>query len=101
MSSIGHSPESHAGFPCPLPLAALAEHLSDEEIEQICRDLGHTWRDRQFPPGVTVRSCVHRALNGALMAQTIYHRLLRASWLDRLHWKMAGAVLTRDKGANP
>lgn len=64
MSSIGHSPESHAGFPCPLPLAALAEHLSDEEIEQICRDLGHTWRDRQFPPGVTVRSCVHRALNG-------------------------------------
>lgn len=64
MSSIGHAPQSHAGFPCPLPLAALAEHLPDGEIEQICRDLGHTWRDRQFPPGVTVRSCVHRALNG-------------------------------------
>lgn len=64
MSSIGRGAQSHAGFPCPLPLAALAEHLSDEEIEQISRDVGHAWRKRQFPPGVTVRSCVHRALNG-------------------------------------
>lgn len=44
-------------------LDALAEHLRDEEIHEICRDLGHSWRDRRLPPGVTVRSCIHRALN--------------------------------------
>ena len=44
-------------------LDAVAEHLMDQEINEICRDLGHAWRDRRLTPGVTVRSCVHRALN--------------------------------------
>jgi len=64
MSCIDYDPKSHEEFRRALPLAALGEHLPDGEIEQICCDLGHTWRDRRLPPGLTVRSCVHRALNG-------------------------------------
>jgi len=44
-------------------MAALQAFLSDEEIETICRQLGHTWRDRSLPPGVTARSLVYRALH--------------------------------------
>jgi hypothetical protein len=44
-------------------VAALAELLQDDEIELICRQRGHTWRNRIFTPAVTVRSMVHRALN--------------------------------------
>lgn len=46
-----------------LPLAALEAHLSDTEVEAICRDLGHRWRRRQWPPGPTVRSMVYRGLH--------------------------------------
>lgn len=44
-------------------MAAVQEFLSDAEIETICRQLGHTWRRRRLPPGVTVRSMVYRSLN--------------------------------------
>jgi len=54
---------SHPGFPHGIQVAALSELLGDKEIELVCRHLGHTWRDRIFTPGVTVRSMVHRALN--------------------------------------
>jgi len=64
MYAIGIPPQTRQGFPCAVPLAALDACLPDEEIERICRDLGHTWRTRDLPPGRTVRSCVHRALNG-------------------------------------
>ena len=43
-------------------MAALQQLLGDDEIEIICRPLGHTWRDRIFTPGVTVRSMIYRAL---------------------------------------
>jgi hypothetical protein len=56
--------QSHQQFPCGVPLAALDEYLPDDEIYEVCRDLGHTWRHRHLPPGRTVRTCVHRALNG-------------------------------------
>ena len=46
-----------------LQLASLEELLPDTEIEVICRTQGHTWRNRQFPPGPTVRSMVYRGLN--------------------------------------
>jgi hypothetical protein len=46
-----------------LQLAALSELLGDDEIETICRELGHQWRDRRLPPGVTVRSMVYRGLH--------------------------------------
>jgi len=50
-------------FPPAAQVAALQEFLSDAEIETICRQLGHVWRSRQFPPGVTVRSMVYRGLH--------------------------------------
>jgi hypothetical protein len=46
-----------------LQLAALSELLGDEEIETVCRELGHQWRERRLPPGVTVRSMVYRGLH--------------------------------------
>jgi len=50
-------------FSSPVQLAALREYLSDGEIETICRQLGHRWRRRILPPGVTVRSLVYRGLH--------------------------------------
>ena len=63
MNAIVPPPESHQQFRRPVQLAALAEFLSDQEIETICRHLGHTWRNRIFPPGTTVRSLVYRSLH--------------------------------------
>lgn len=45
-----------------IDVAALDDHLNDEEIETICLQLGHQWRERVFPPAVTVRSIVYRGL---------------------------------------
>jgi hypothetical protein len=44
-------------------MAALGTYLSDEEVEALCRQLGHVWRCRLRPPGVTVRSMVYRGLH--------------------------------------
>lgn len=63
MSCIVKSAPLHERFSRSIALAALEEHLRDDEVEEICHDLGHAWRDRQLPPGITVRSCVQRALN--------------------------------------
>ena len=64
MCNIDKSVKSHQKECNPtVQLAALAELLKDDEIELICRQLGHKWRDRIFTPAVTVRSMVHRALN--------------------------------------
>jgi hypothetical protein len=46
-----------------LQLAALSNLLNDDEIETVCRKLGHQWRGRLLPPGVTVRSMVYRGLH--------------------------------------
>ena len=50
-------------FPPPAQIAALGQYLSDEEIEAICRRLGHVWRQRLLGPGTTVRSMVYRGLH--------------------------------------
>ena len=65
MYHIDKSVKSHQenGSNRSLQLAALAELLKDDEIELICQQLGHKWRNRIFTPAVTVRSMVHRALN--------------------------------------
>jgi hypothetical protein len=63
MYRIVHSSKSHQRIRRSLQLAALGDLLSDQEVESICRDIGHTWRDRQLPPGVTVRSMVYRGLH--------------------------------------
>jgi hypothetical protein len=64
MVSIVTAPRSQQEFRRNIQLQAAANHLADDEIHEICRDLGHHWRHRTFTPAVTVRSCVHRALNG-------------------------------------
>jgi len=46
-----------------IPFAALRELLTDAEIETICKQLGHTWRQRRLPPAVMVRSLVYRGLH--------------------------------------
>ena len=46
-----------------IPFAALRELLTDAEIETICQQLGHTWRERRLPPAVMVRSLVYRSLH--------------------------------------
>jgi len=63
MYSIVAFPVSSGLFRRSLQLAALGDLLPDAEIEAICRDIGHVWRNRQFPPGPTVRSMVYRGLN--------------------------------------
>ena len=63
MDVSGYSIDECAGCHEQFQVAALRELLSDEEIETICRQLGHTWRDRVLPPGVTVRSMVYRGLH--------------------------------------
>jgi len=63
MYSIVTTPVPSRPFRESLQLAALENLLPDAEIEAICRDIGHGWRDRQLPPGSTVRSMVYRGLN--------------------------------------
>lgn len=63
MYRIVHSPKSHQRIRRSLQLAALDGLLPDAEVEALCRRLGHGWRKRQLPPGVTVRSMVYRGLH--------------------------------------
>ena len=61
MYNIDKSAKTHQKFKRGIQLAALAELLADNEINLICQQLGHTWRNRILTPTVTVRSMVHRA----------------------------------------
>ena len=63
MYPIVRSAKSHREFRRSVRLSALRELLPDQQIEDICRQLGHTWRDRKLPPGRTLRSMVYRGLN--------------------------------------
>lgn len=63
MNGIDSHPESHQVFSPADQVAALADMLSDTEIDTLCRQLGHTWRRRIFSPGITVRSMVYRRLH--------------------------------------
>jgi hypothetical protein len=63
MYRIDHPANSPQQIRRSLQLAALDALLPDDEVEAICRDIGHSWRDRKLPPGVTLRSMVFRALH--------------------------------------
>ena len=63
MYGIDPSAVSPQQFPPVVQVTALGAFLSDEEIEMICRQLGHRWRCRLLPPGVAVRSMVYRSLH--------------------------------------
>jgi hypothetical protein len=63
MHRIVHSRKAHQRIRRSLQLAALGELLPDREIEALCRQRGHSWRNRKLPPGPTVRSMVFRGLH--------------------------------------
>jgi len=63
MYIIDTSAEDQQIFSQRIPFAALRELLTDAEIKTICKQLGHTWRERQLPPAVMVRSLVYRSLH--------------------------------------
>jgi hypothetical protein len=63
MYRIVHSGHSHQRIRRSIQLAALDKLLPDKEVEAICRELGHAWRDRKLPPGTTVRSMIYRGLH--------------------------------------
>lgn len=63
MYSIGKSTEDQQAFSQHIPFAALRELLTDAEIETICKQLGHIWRERLLPPAIMVRSLVYRNLH--------------------------------------
>lgn len=63
MNSIDFPFSEHEPVSCNVSLAALADYLNDDEIETICRQLGHSFRHRLLPPGTLVRSIVYRSLH--------------------------------------
>jgi hypothetical protein len=63
MYIIDKSTEDQQIFSQRIPFAALGELLTDAEIETICRQLGHAWRERRLPPAIMVRSLVYRSLH--------------------------------------
>jgi IS4 transposase len=63
MYSIVACPASSRRIRRAIHLAALEKLLPDAEIEALCREFGHEWRNRKLPPGVTVRSMIHRGLH--------------------------------------
>src|SRR5258707_12092900 len=44
--------------------ADVAAHLQAATIEAICRELGHTWRERVLTPAVTVHAFLLQVLHG-------------------------------------
>lgn len=63
MYIIDTSTEDQQIFSQRIPFAALGELLTDAEIETICRQLGHIWRERRLPPAIMVRSLAYRSLH--------------------------------------
>ena len=101
MNGIVSATESHHVFDHPVQLAALQEHLSDAEIETICLQLGHNWRDRDLPPGVTVRSLIYRSLNPDKSIKATLADLAAADLADALDvtdsaWCQARSRLPED-----
>jgi len=60
--SIGHVSPAQESIPQALSLAALERFLSDAQIELLCRQFGHRWRERVLSPGPTIRAMVQRGL---------------------------------------
>lgn len=63
MYRIDPSPKGHHKLCRCVQMAAVQELLADVEIDAICHELGHQWRQRIFSPGLTVLSMVYRRLH--------------------------------------
>jgi len=70
MYIIDKSTEDQQVFSRRTPFAALRELLTDAEVKTICKQLGHTWRERKLPPAIMVRSLVYRSLHRNLCLPT-------------------------------
>ena len=55
--------------------ADVAAHLQATMIERICRELGHTWRDRILTPVVTVHAFLLQVLHGNTACDHVPHLL--------------------------
>lgn len=78
MYIIDKSTEDPQLFSQQIPFAALGELLTDAEIETICRQLGHVWRQRRLPPPIMVRSLVYRSLHRNQSIRTLLADLAAA-----------------------
>jgi len=95
--------------------AASKEHGIDLKVDYHVIDVATLTYEHLFPCGIESLSLknvceflgippepnVHRALNGALTARRVYHILLRANCLQRLQWRVRGALRKRQRGTNP
>ena len=55
--------------------ADVAVLLQAATIERLCRDLGHTWRDRILTPVVTVHAFLLQVLHGNTACDHVPHLL--------------------------
>lgn len=89
MYRIDTPADSRSGFSRGIQVAALLDLLGDKEIDLVCRQLGHAWRNRIFTPAVTVRSMVYRALNPDKSIRAVMADLAVSD--DRIRHAPAGA----------
>jgi len=79
MYIIDKSTEDQQIFSRRIPFAALRELLTDAEVKTICKQLGHTWRERKLPPTIMVRSLVYRSLHRNRSIKTLLTDLAAAN----------------------
>lgn len=66
-------------------LSALEQVLSNEEIDLICRRLGHRWRTRALPPATTVHAMLYRGLHPDKSIATVLADLAAARVDPHVH----------------
>jgi hypothetical protein len=60
--------------PQPLDRFAVLSQLDREEVDRICRQKGHPFRDVKLPPGKTVRCFGWQILMGNVSCDAVVHR---------------------------
>lgn len=63
-------------------VSAFAPLLSDAEILNVCKALGHRWRESPFPPPAVVRSMVHRGLHPDKSIENVVEDLIADDGLN-------------------
>ena len=63
MHNIDKLTKCHQAISQNISFAAIQDLITDAEIQAICRQLGHTWRQRLLPPPTMIRSMVYRSLH--------------------------------------
>lgn len=63
MHNIDKLTKCHQVISKTISFAAIQDLITDEQIQTICRQLGHIWRRRLLPPTAMIRSMVYRCLH--------------------------------------